>query len=241
MEKTILNPQDFVKQVTIDCVIFGFENGQLKVLISKINFKGPFHAIITGFIKNNEDVEKAADRVAFEGTGLKGIYLEQFKVFGKVDRQRREFIDELIQINNLESTAEINDYEWFTKRHISIGFYALLDINKVNLELTEIDESLTWYNIHEVPSLIMDNNEILTEAHKSLLDDINNKFTAFNLLPEKFTMRDVQDIYETIFEREYVRPNFQKKILQMDVLERLEKKFTGAANKAPYLYKIKNT
>ena len=111
----------------------------------------------------------------------------------------------------------------------------------MNLELTEIDESLTWYNIHEVPSLIMDNNEILTEAHKSLLDDINNKFTAFNLLPEKFTMRDVQDIYETIFEREYVRPNFQKKILQMDVLERLEKKFTGAANKAPYLYKIKNT
>ena len=87
----------------------------------------------------------------------------------------------------------------------------------------------------------MDNNEILSEAHKSLLDDINNKFTAFNLLPEKFTMRDVQDIYETIFEREYVRTNFQKKILEMDVLERLEKKFTGAANKAPYLYKMKDT
>ena len=69
--------------------------------------------------------------------------------------------------------------------------------------------------------------------------DIDDKLNVFNLLPESFTMKEVQEIYETIFEREYIRTNFQKKILDMNVLERLEKKFTGAKNKAPYLYRFR--
>ena len=70
--------------------------------------------------------------------------------------------------------------------------------------------------------------------------DIDEKLNIFNLLPEKFTIADVQEIYETVFERKYDRTNFQKKILEFNVLERLEKKFTGAANKAPYLYRFKD-
>jgi hypothetical protein len=113
-----------------------------------------------------------------------------------------------------------------------------VNIENVIPKLSETYESLEWYNVHEVPKMVMDNDIIFEEALAALKNDINHKFNAFNLLPEKFTIREVQDIYETIFEEEYVRTNFQKKILEMDVLERLEKKYTGAKNKAPYLYRL---
>ncbi len=98
-----------------------------------------------------------------------------------------------------------------------------------------------WHPIHEVPEMVMHYDEVLEEALQALKEDIDQKFNAFNLLPEKFTMKEVQQIYETIFEQKFTRSNFQKKILEMNVLQRLEKKYTGAKNKAPYLYCIKTT
>lgn len=85
----------------------------------------------------------------------------------------------------------------------------------------------------------MDHSDIVDEALKTLQSHLDEKINAFNLLPETFTMKEVQELYETIFEKTFVRTNFQKMILDMNALERLEKKFTGAANKAPYLYRFK--
>ncbi|WP_229308532.1 NUDIX hydrolase [Jiulongibacter sediminis] len=233
----------FINQVSIDCVIFGFEENELKVLIPKINFSGDFYALPSGFIYQEEDIENAAKRILEERTGLKEIYMEQFKVFGKANRKRQEFMDELISknyIDNIEEVKKNPGYAWFTNRFISIGYYALVNIKDVKPRLSAIDQSFQWYNIDQAPELIMDHPEVLKEALKALREDIDTKFNVFHLLPEKFTMREVQDAYETIFEKEFVRTNFQKKILSMDVLERLEKKFTGAKNKAPYLYRLKS-
>jgi hypothetical protein len=200
----------------------------------------------SGFVLQDEDIDQAAERILSERTSINGIYLEQFQVFGKANRNSKEFINRLKDINfEYLKATDINleeqpDYNWFTKRFISIGYYALVDINKVIPQKSLIDESIEWYNIHEIPPLVMDNNEILEKALKALRNDIDEKLNVFNLLPEKFTIADVQEIYETIFERTYIRTNFQKKILEFNVLERLEKKFTGAANKAPYLYRFKD-
>lgn len=238
----VLKNQNYINQLSIDCVIIGYENKQLKVLISKLNFKGDFYALISGFIHQEEDIDEAARKVLEYRTGINNIYLEEFKVFGKANRNRKEFIDELIKLNHYDQAVEktnSSEYQWFTNRFVSVGYYALVNIEEVKLQPTEIDESLNWYNIHEIPQMVMDYNDVYSTALKCLQEDIDKKLNVFNLLPEKFTMKDIQDIYETVLEREFVRTNFQKKILELNILERLEKKFTGAKNKAPYLYKLK--
>jgi 8-oxo-dGTP diphosphatase len=240
----IYNDKNYLNHIAIECVIFGYEDHKLKILLSKLKFKGDFHDLYSGFIKQDEDVDEAAKRILEIRTGITDIYLEEFKVFGKADRKNKEFFDNLIKMNYVDkkeiTALKMSDiYKWYTNRYISIGYYSLVNIKKVKPKLTPIDESIEWYDVNEVPALIMDHNEILVEALKSLKEDIDKKFNAFNLLPDTFTMNEIQDIYETIFDRTYTRSNFQKKILEMDVLERLEKKFTGAKNKAPYLYRMK--
>ncbi|WP_428666078.1 NUDIX hydrolase [Runella sp.] len=240
-----LSQQNYIHQVSIDCVIFGYEDKQIKVLIPKINFKGDFWAIPSGFVYQDEDVDQAAERILRERTSLRDIYLEQFRVFGKADRSGKEFMNRLIELNldkvtEKQEGKEIKgDYDWFTKRFISIGYYALVDISKVIPQKSFIDESIGWYTIHELPDMIMDHNQIVEKALKALRSDLDEKLIAFNLLPETFTMKEVQELYEAIFNKTFVRTNFQKMILDLNVLERLEKKFTGAANKAPFLYKFK--
>ncbi len=237
-----LSDKNYIPQIAIDCVIFGYEQKELKVLVAKLNYKGDFYTLPSGYIEQEEDIDDAARRILYSRTKIENIYLEQFRIFGKADRNIKSFLDKLISLNFTEEqlkTMDTSDYDWFGNRTISIGYYALVDINKVKPQLTDVDESLEWYNIHELPEMIMDYNEITQEALSSLQRHIDEKLNAFNLLPEKFTMKEVQGIYETIFEKRFVRPNFQKKILELDILKRVGKKYTGAKNKAPYLYKMK--
>lgn len=207
-------------------------------------YKGDFYVLPSGFVFQDEDVDQAAERILSERTGINNIYLQQFQVFGKANRSSKAFINRLRELNiellknSFGYRDEIPENDWFTKRFISIGYYALVDINKIIPQKSIIDESIEWYNIHEIPPLVMDNNEILEKALTALRKDIDEKLNVFNLLPEKFTISEVQEIYETIFEKTYIRTNFQKKILEMNALERLEKKYTGAKNKAPYLYRM---
>jgi ADP-ribose pyrophosphatase YjhB (NUDIX family) len=152
-------------------------------------------------------------------------------------------LENIIELNREHFIGDISlskeDFEWLTSRFISLGYYALVDINKVTPTKTNLDDSMEWYNIHEIPTMMMDHNEMIEKALESLRLNLDTNIIVLNLLPETFTMKEVQDLYETIFEKTYARNNFQKKILELNVLERLEKKFTGASNKAPYLYKFK--
>lgn len=238
-----LSQKEYIQQINIDCVIFGYQDKQLKILVSKLKYKGDFFCLPSGFISQTEDVDNAAHRILEERTGICNIYIEQFKVFGKANRNNSKFLDKLLALNpeipdpNMENNT-LQDYEWFSRRFLSIGYYALVDINKVTPKLSDIDESIGWYNIKEVPEMILDFNEMVMNALEMLRFFFDYKLTAFNLLPEVFTMKDIQEVYEAVYDRPFARNNFQKKILELNVLERLEKKFTGAANKAPYLYKL---
>lgn len=238
-----MNKQNLIPQITVDCVIFGYESQKLKVLIPKINFKGDFWALPSGFVNQEDDIDAAAQKVLQFRTGLENIYLEQFSVFGKASRNNMAFLDKLVELNigeSLQNSSEFKEeYSWFMKRFIAIGYYALVDIAKVSPQLSDIDQTIEWHDIDALPTMILDHQEIVAEALKSLRSHIDEKINAFNLLPETFTMREVQEVYEAVCGRTFVRTNFQKMILDFDVLERLEKKFTGAQNKAPYLYRFK--
>lgn len=236
-----LHKQDYIQQLSIDCIIFGYQEKQLNVLIPKLRFRGDFWALPGGFIAQNESIDQAARRILEERTGLKDIYLEQFRVFGDTGRTNIRFLQELTELNkDTLGSGPFNqkELEWITRRFVSIGYYALVDINKVVPKKSDIDESVGWYDCKQLPTLIMDHNAMITSALDTLRLNLDQKLIGFNLLPETFTMKEVQELYEAIFDKPLARNNFQKKILDLNVLERLDKKFTGAANKAPYLYRF---
>ena len=236
-----LTQQDYIQQLSIDCVIFGYQDKQLNVLCSKLNFRGDFWALPSGYIQQVESIDEAARRILEGRTGLKNIYLDQFRVFGGASRNNQDFFNQLLTLNKANLSEMPNqraELDWFTRRFISIGYYALVNINQVVPQKSDLDTSIGWYPVRSVPTMIMDHNEIVREAIKTLRSNLDQELLAFSLLPETFTMKEVQELYEVIYDKPFTRTNFQKKILDMNVLERLEKKFTGAANKAPFLYRF---
>jgi 8-oxo-dGTP diphosphatase len=243
-----LSKENYIQQLSVDCVIFGYEEKQLKVLVPKLSFKGDFWALPSGFVYQDEDVDGAAQRILRERTGIKDVYLEQFQVMGQANRNSKAFLDQLIKENpeliqqHPENFAEgqpaRREYEWFTQRFISIGYFALVDLTKVTPQKTKLDQSIAWVDVKALPPMIMDHNAIVEKALETLRLTLDQKLNAFKLLPETFTMKEVQELYEAIYDKPFARNNFQKKILALNALDRLEKKFTGAANKAPYLYRF---
>lgn len=235
--------ENYIAQLSMDCVIFGYEQKTLKVLISKFKFGKESWVLPGGYIRKTESINGAATRVLKERTGLESIYLEQFRVFGDDHRIvghpfNAVMMDELPKFDAERFDPEVT--AWMTGRFVCIGFYALVDIQKVSPKNGELDERLEWRSIDDIPTMVYDHNEILRYGLESLRQNLDEKLIGFNLLPETFTMKEVQELYEAVYAKAFTASNFQKKILDLDVLERLEKKFTGAQNKAPYLYRFKN-
>lgn len=234
--------KNFIPQVSIDCVVFGYEKEHLKVLIGKLDFEGDFYALPGGFINQGEGIDEAALRILEKRTSIREIYLEQFKVYGEAARDNRSFYEKLLSMNKeklVQAGLDEAFLNWCKQRFLSIGYYALVDIEKVKPQRTSMMESFDWYNIKNVPDLVMDHNEIVKGALETLKLYFDQKLIGFNLLPETFTMRELRELYEAVYDRPFRNNNFQKKMLGLDILERLGKKFTGAKNKAPYLYRFR--
>ena len=234
--------EQYLPNLSIDCVIFGYQDKELKILIAKSKFGKSSWNLPGGYIKKTESIEKAASRILNEKTSLKQIYLEQFKVFGDKDRivkssLKKTLKQEFHKFDPKIFTAKVT--EWMTSRFICIGYYALVDINKVQPRAGDFDEFIEWRSIKDIPKMMHDHAEITLEALNALRQNFDQKLIGFNLLPDTFTMKELQELYEAVFERTFSNNNFQKKMLDLNVLTRLEKKFTGAQNKAPYLYQFK--
>jgi ADP-ribose pyrophosphatase YjhB (NUDIX family) len=234
----LLSREEYIQQLSIDCVIFGYRDRNLHVLVPKLNLPGALFALPGGFILKEEGIDTAARRILEGRTGISEIYLEQFRVFGDPDRNAGAFMEKVVREHLKRTGQDFSEVEWLTQRFISIGYYALVDIQKVKPVRSEADISVDWYPIKALPSMILDHGEIVTEALRALRHNLDQKLIGFNLLAEKFTMRELRELYEAVYDRPFTRSNFQKKMLDLNVLERLEKKFTGASNKAPFLYRF---
>lgn len=227
------NGTGFIKNVAIDAVIFGFHNHQLKVLLIEYKRTGYF-ALPGGFIREKEGLNNAARRVASERTGLDHIYLEQFYVFGDYSRYNPEPFKTILAV----SGSPPSENHWLLQRFISIGYYALVDFTKAKPTPAAIFDSCNWYDLNDMPALIQDHTQIVHKALDALRANLDSKLIGFNLLPGHFTMAELQTLYETILGKKLLRPAFQRKILGLGILERIAKKYSGGAHKAPYLYRF---
>lgn len=229
-----LQKENFIQNLSYDCVIFGFNGKQLKILILEYHNTG-FFALPGGFINRNESLDDAVKKGVKNRTGLDDIYLEQFQTFGSLTRSDPDAMKRIFKENDMD--REIPD--WLLDRFISISYYALINYDKVTPTPDELSDSIDWYSIDELPLLMMDHRKIVDKALQVLQDNLEKKLVGMNLLPSKFTMKQLQMVYEVILGEELRRTTFQRRILGMNILDRHEKLFQGKAHKAPYLYSFK--
>ncbi|WP_299243164.1 NUDIX domain-containing protein [uncultured Aquimarina sp.] len=203
--------------VAVDCIIFGFEDGKLKLLVfnRKINpFKNSL-SLIGSFVKIGESVSDASKRILKESTGLQNVYMKELKTYSSVDRDPGF-------------------------RCVSIAQYALIRINEY-IKNTVKENHATWFDIDIIPKLILDHNLMVSDALQRIKEVARYKPIGFELLPEKFTIPQLQALYEAIYRKSLDPRNFRKKILSFDVIIKLEEKDKSSSKKGAYLYKFDRT
>lgn len=229
-----MDPKEYLPHIAYDSVIIGFSGDELKILIMEYHNTGLF-ALPGGFVRTNENLDDAVSRGLKERTGLSNIYLEQFHTFGDVKRSQSNSMKEILVANGINPGKN----HWMLDRFISVAYYALINYENVTPKPDALSDSCTWYSINKLPKLIFDHKEIVAKAIETLRDNLDRKLVGMNLLPKKFTMKDLQQVYEAILGTKLRRTTFQRKLLASDVLIRHEKQYSGGAHKAPFLYSFK--
>lgn len=204
-----------IQALSIDCLIFGFKDGKLDVLLVKHAegiSKGKW-ALPGGWIKYNESLDDAANRILYSLTGVSNIYLEQLKSFGEVKR-------------------------YPLNRVITIAYYALVNADNYSLNPGFTASDVKWCDVHAVRNLPYDHNQIFKTGFNHLKHKVRHEPIGFNLLPEKFTLHQIQQLYEAILEVQLDKPNFRRKLLKMNLLISCQEKQKDVSHRAANLYKF---
>jgi 8-oxo-dGTP diphosphatase len=200
--------------LSVDCVILGYDGKGLKALLIKRNFepeKGKW-SLMGGFLGDDESLLDAAVRVLFELTGLTDVYLEQLYAFGDIKRD----------------TAG---------RVVSVAYYALINANQYNGNASKKIKG-DWHDVKSLPNLIFDHEKMIERAIRRIRRKAKTRPIGFELLPEKFTIPQLLNLYESIYNIEFDKRNFRKKVLTLNVLEKLPEKDMSSSRKGAYFYKF---
>ena len=200
--------------LSVDCIIFGFDEGKLKILIGKRQMdpgRGEW-SLYGGFVDGNESVDDAATRTLYELTGLRNLYMRQVGAFGNVDRDPGE-------------------------RVVSIAYYALINVKDYDDALRK-DHGVEWIDINEIPQLYSDHNEMVRKARKMMQQKLAHEPVGFRLLPSLFTLTQLQKLYEAVNGEELDKRNFRKRIKDMDFIEKTELIDKTGSKRGAYLYRF---
>lgn len=204
--------------LTVDCVVFGFDEGDLKLLLIQRDLE-PFAgrwALPGGFVHVDESLEDAARRELQEETGVNRVYLEQLFTFGQPDRDPRE-------------------------RVVTVAYYALVKLSHHSVKAATDARNAAWFGVCDLPKLAFDHEKIIEVALERLRGKVRYEPVGFELLPPKFTLTQLQHLYETIAEAPLDKRNFRKKILAMDLLIETEEIEQDVAHRAARLYRFDET
>jgi 8-oxo-dGTP diphosphatase len=202
--------------VAVDCIIFGYDilEKVIKLLLIKRSFepaKGKW-SLSGGFVNEKESLDVAAKRILFDLTGLKNVFLSQSYTYGDVKRDPGA-------------------------RVISTAYFAMIKIQDIDNKIKKLNGA-EWKPVTKIPALIFDHQKMVADALNELRDQIKVKPVGFELLPEKFTLVQLQDLYETIYQKQIDRRNFRRKILSMNLLQRLDEKEKETSRRGAYYYKF---
>jgi 8-oxo-dGTP diphosphatase len=214
-ETKTMSKVEYINSISIDCVLFGFENGELKVLLIKRKeepFPG-YWALPGGFVEPTEDIDNAAQRILYELTGMKNIYMSQLYTFGEVGR-------------------------YPLGRVISIAYTMLVKISDYHPIPTINIEDLSWHPASDIKNLAFDHAGIVNKGLQQLRARANFYPVGFDLFPERFTISMLQSLYESIYQKKYDKRNFRKKIAEMDFIIKLEESQKGVAHRSARYYKF---
>ncbi|MEM9022854.1 MAG: NUDIX domain-containing protein, partial [Bacteroidota bacterium] len=217
--------------VSVDCVVFGFDMEEMMILLieqKNLPEGNPQYALPGDLVRNDENLDEAAARVLLELTSLEGIYLKQFRTFGDPDRVK-----------------DVKDRDWLSvyrdnpdARVITVGYYSLVKMDDFEPSAASFAGKAVWQKLSSVPALAFDHNMILTEAVNRLREEFTHKHLGFELLPEKFTLTQLQRLYEIILNKKLDKRNFRKKLKKMDQVVALNEKQQGVLHKPAQLYKF---
>ena len=233
--KSIFDLEQFLRNVAVDNVIFGYHERELKVLLQRP--KGFKRWTITGgYIKKAESIEEAADRVATMRTGLKNLFLQQFRAFGSPNR----VIDKELTPDQVSKQVgiEVPADHWIFDYYVSISFYTLTEYSRVSINKGPFDEAIEWWPIDQLPELMFDHQEIITEALKALQVHIYHHPIGYELLPEKFTLPEIHNLYETILGKSLDDRNFARKLMATGIIKKLNETRSIGAHRSPFLYRF---
>jgi 8-oxo-dGTP diphosphatase len=208
-------PDAIIDALSIDCLIFGFQKNELDILLVQHGegiSKGKW-ALPGGWIKYNESADDAAARILQDLTGVSKIYLEQLRAFGDVKR-------------------------YPTKRVITIAYSALVKPEAYTLGAGFTASDVKWFKLGDVPSLPYDHNAILDAGVRQLKHKVRHEPIGFNLLPRKFTLLQLQELYEALLGQKLDKPNFRRKLMKMNLLLPCKEKQTDVSHRAASLYRF---
>lgn len=200
--------------LAVDCIIFGFDGEVLKILLIKRGFqpeKGNW-SLMGGFVQNDESLDQAANRILKQLTGLEGVYLEQLYSFGDPNRDPLE-------------------------RTVSVAYFALIDIHKYETQISA-DYHAEWFQLKRVPKLIFDQQEMVEQARKRIRYKAAMHPILFELLPTKFTIPQLQILYESVFNTTIDKRNFSKRVLATGLLIKLADKDKAGSKRGAYYYQL---
>ncbi|HYF67823.1 MAG TPA: NUDIX domain-containing protein [Ohtaekwangia sp.] len=202
--------------VAVDCIIFGFDGDQLNALLIKRGFepeKGKW-SLMGGFVSKHESADEAAIRVLNQLTGMNNIYMEQLYCFSETNRDE-------------------------AGRVISIAYFALINIENYSEQLQSEHEA-RWFPLNKIPVLIFDHRQMLQKAKERLQEKVSTHPIGFELLPQKFTLPQLQSLYEAIYETPLDKRNFTRKILSLKILNKLNEKEKASSRKGAFYYVFDN-
>lgn len=225
-----LKAEDICPGVSVVSVIFGFRDGELKILLNKFHISNLW-MLPDGFILKQENADDAVYRILKLRTGIENVFLRQFYTFGdferiKLDQHRQFLVDNNIKDNN----------HWFLRRFVEIAYLALVEYSKVRLKPTRDHEVAQWFSINEIPQLFADHNKIIDKALLTLRQQLDYLPVESELLSDKFTLSELRAVYETIMGRTLDPRNFQRKLLALDLIHRLDETRKKKGSKDASLY-----
>lgn len=214
----------YLPHMTIDCAIFGYHERQLKILMGKWKRLNGF-GLPGGFIRRTERMSEAAQRILKEKTSLENLYLEQFYTFGDTPYR----VKGPVMHPMLKGT-------WLGERTIAIGYYALVEFSKVTPKPDYFIEEYHWHDVNQLPPMLFDHDDMIRTAIEHLRINLYHKPIGYNLLEKKFTLPEIQSLYETILDRKLDRRNFPKKLMSLGLIRDTDQVRNIGQHRSPKLY-----